>query len=88
MAGRQQPGGLASGSHAQALASLADAYVHAGGRNAQPLGDLLRGESARDQRQALALARRQAGDALGRRRNDVGHAGRLRESALMDSTTP
>jgi hypothetical protein len=64
---RQQPCGLASGGHAQPFAGLADAHVDAGRRYAQLLGDLLGRKTAGDQRQAFALARRQPGDAFGRR---------------------
>lgn len=83
--GGEQSRRLAPGGHAQPLAGLADAHVDAGRRYAQLLGDLLGGKAARDQRQAFALSRRQASDAFGRRRGDVGHAGRLRESHDADS---
>lgn len=63
----EQPRGLAPGGHAQPLAGLADAHVDAGRRYAQLKGDFLGGKAARDQRQARPLARRQAGDPLGRR---------------------
>lgn len=79
MAG-QQPRGLAPGRDAEPFAGLADAHVDAGRRYAQLKRDLLGRKAARDPRQARALARRQASDAFGRRRSDVGHAGRLRES--------
>lgn len=71
---------LATGAHAQPLAGLADAHVDAGRRYAQLLGDFLGRKAARDPRQAFALARCQASDAFGRRRSDVGHDIKLRES--------
>jgi hypothetical protein len=67
LGGGQQARGLAPRSDAQALARLADAHVHAGRRDAQPLGDFLGRKAAPDQGQAFALARRQAGDPLDRR---------------------
>jgi hypothetical protein len=67
LGGGQQARGLAPGGDAQPLAGLADTHVHAGRRDAQPLGDFLGRKAAPDQGQAFALTRRQASGPLDRR---------------------